>query len=189
MNSSPRSRALGVCLRRVFGFMWVLLLVGGCTGLPIAQQSAAHVPPEEWAGRFSVKVLTEPTRHWSAAFLLSGSAMNGRLSIQTPTGQVLRELEWNADGAVLRGTNEPRIYDSVDALSKAEFGGEELPLADLFFWLQGQQGMHPKWKLERFDPVSRRAQVHRAAQGQSAGVELRLTWTADHLARQETPTE
>lgn len=89
----------------------------------------------------------------SADFDLRGSPDNGALSLFGPFGTTLAELQWSPTSAQLKRAGESRYFDSLSSMV-AQTSGMELPIEQIFAWLEGQTVNTPEWQVD----VSRRAQ-------------------------------
>jgi outer membrane biogenesis lipoprotein LolB len=96
--------------------------------------------------------------------------------VETTTGQTLGIVNWDTSGAIFSESGKTRTYANLLQLSKAEFLGEAIPLADLFYWLNGQQGLAENWYLDAYDAELRRALIRRRAEGGRMAAELRIYW-------------
>jgi outer membrane lipoprotein LolB len=140
MRLSASRRVLG----RVAGLACAALLLGACaTPMPVASKAGEA----RWAGRFSLTVHSEPPQSWTAGFELSGSAQAGYLQLSSPLGSELAEVSWSATGAELRQGERLTRHPSLDRLT-TELGGETLPVAALFDWLQGRQAAVSGWEAD-----------------------------------------
>jgi outer membrane lipoprotein LolB len=104
----------------------------------------------------------------SAAFELLGSADHGRLSLTSPLGTTLAEVQWTTLDAQWRTATETRHFASMDQLTE-QLLGTSLPLAALFDWLQARPTSALGWEADLQDlPQGRlRAQrTHPAPQAQ-----------------------
>ena len=101
--------------------------------------------PEEWAGRISLQVASEPPQSFSASFGLKGRAENGELTLISPLGNVLAVLRWSPGQALLdRGNQDIQRFASIDELMERATGAA-IPLNALFAWLQGNNATASGW--------------------------------------------
>ena len=94
-----------------------------------------------WAGRLGWQVAAspgQPAQQASAGFELRGSVHQGSLELSTPLGTLIARAHWQPEGAELRTPDGSRRFEDLTALSRAAFGGEEVPLQALFDWLRGR---------------------------------------------------
>lgn len=142
-------------LRRC-GLIVVLLLLSACA-TPVAEppQSAQAQPTEaqaparlqEWSGRISVQVQTEPPQHMNASFALQGSAQAGQLEVLSPLGTTVATLQWSPQEALLQQGREPQRFVSMAALTERVLGAS-LPMVEIFDWLQGQPTAALGWQTD-----------------------------------------
>ena len=133
---APRSW-LGLVLIAMF-------LIAGCAG---NQGAGGQFDPqrEEWAGRISLQVASEPAQSFSASFELKGRAEIGELTLISPLGNVLAVLRWSPGQALLdRGSQDVQRFASVDELMERATGAA-IPLTALFAWLQGDNATASGW--------------------------------------------
>jgi len=118
---------------------WVVLwgaaaTLAGCAAPRPAPTDAATA--DNWAGRLSLQVDSDPPQNISADFELSGTPQSGDLRLSTLLGQTLATARWTPDSAVLQHPNGSQVYPSLDTLMQA-LTGTPLPLHPLFDWLRG----------------------------------------------------
>ncbi|MEN9417011.1 MAG: hypothetical protein RI988_631 [Pseudomonadota bacterium] len=119
----------------------LVLAMGGCASAPPGSTHAPTAGEAAWAGRLGWQVAAAPGRpaqQASAGFELRGSAHRGSLELSTPLGTLIARVHWQPGGAELRTPDGSRSFDDLAGLSRAAFGGEEVPLQALFDWLQGR---------------------------------------------------
>lgn len=121
----------------------VLLLAAGCAQL--SGGSSAPKTSDSWSGRMSLRIDSEPVQTFAALFDLRGSAEAGTLSLTTPIGSTLAQLQWAPGEALLKDGSNTRRFDSVDALIEAATGAA-IPVGALFGWLAGRNEPVPGWK-------------------------------------------
>ena len=93
----------------------------------------------------SLRVDSEPVQTFSALFDLRGTAVQGSLTLTTPIGSTLAELQWSPTEALLKNGSGTRRYASVDALIQAATGAA-IPVQALFGWLAGRDDTVPGWR-------------------------------------------
>lgn len=129
----------------------VALWLTGCAQPPRAP--AALSQPNYWSGRMALQVHDDlaaaqaAEQSFSASFELQGSQQQGQLTLLSPFGAVLAELQWSPQGAQLRQGGQLRESPSLDALVQ-ETIGTALPLGALFSWLTGQEAAAPGWQAD-----------------------------------------
>ena len=121
-----------------------MFLIAGCAG----NQKATGLydqQREEWAGRISLQVASEPVQSFSASFELKGRVENGELTLISPLGNVLAVLRWSPGQALLdRGSQDIQRFASVDELMERATGAA-IPLSALFAWLRGTNATASGW--------------------------------------------
>lgn len=100
-----------------------------------------------WEGRLALKVYSAPVQAFSSDFALEGNGTAGSLSLHTPLGSTLANMQWAPGVAKLTTTGEPQSFDSLQALV-LHATGAELPVAALFDWLQGTPTAAPDWEVD-----------------------------------------
>ncbi len=98
-------------------------------------------------GRLSLHVDSEPPQSLSGAFLISGNAETGDLTLSTPFGGTLVKLSWTPEQASLKSNSNTSYYASANALVE-QVTGTVLPLAALFDWLAGRDTPAPGWQTD-----------------------------------------
>lgn len=83
-------------------------------------------------------------QQFSASFVLTGSATEGELTLDTPLGTTLAKAHWAPGVAALLQSGNTHTYASMDDLTAA-LTGEPLPLVALFGWLQGEANTVNGW--------------------------------------------
>jgi outer membrane lipoprotein LolB len=134
--STARRRLLATTLCGV-------LLLAGCA-TPVRPGNGA-AQPESWSGRLSLRVDSEPVQSFAALFDLRGTPERGTLTLTTPLGSTLAELQWSPGEAWLKNGSETRRYSSVDALIQAATGAA-IPVDALFGWLGGRDDTVTGWR-------------------------------------------
>jgi outer membrane lipoprotein LolB len=133
---APRRRLVGAALSAA------LLLAGCATPLRPGADTAAT---QSWSGRLSLRVDSEPVQTFAALFDLRGTPERGTLTLTTPIGSTLAELQWSPEEALLKTGSETRRYGSVDALILAATGAA-IPIDALFGWLGGRNDTVTGWR-------------------------------------------
>ncbi len=123
-----------------------LTLLAGCSHPPrSALQTAAQA--SLWSGRLALRVDSDQARSFSAGFELKGNAQAGELSLYSPLGATIAQLDWTSAGARLRWEGKERSFDSLGELTR-EATGTELPVASIFLWLAGDNASAPGWQAD-----------------------------------------
>ncbi len=135
--------------------LWSALLIGGC---------ASTVQPglRLWSGRLAVTVHDTPAQHVSVGFELEGSADAGSLTLLSPLGTTVARVRWSPQGALWQRGSEWQSRPTLGELTR-ELMGTELPVADLFHWLNGQATNTEGWQVD----LSRHSDGRIQAQRQS----------------------
>ncbi len=142
----PFSQPANSChraLRRMFWAAVVLCLVAGCAQRPTAPDSAL-AQRSHWSGRLALAIEDHASQSFAAAFELDGDATRGALTLLSPLGSVLAQLEWAPGHARLQSQGEPRESASLDELL-LQATGTAIPVRALFSWLGGLQATAPGW--------------------------------------------
>jgi outer membrane lipoprotein LolB len=106
-----------------------------------ASVSGAHSGP--YSGRLSLQIEPEAgsslqAQSFSGSFELRGDPEIGELDLLTPLGQIVMQLRWQPDIAViLRGNQRQLFANAQDLIQQAT--GASLSLEQLFSWIQGKE--------------------------------------------------
>ena len=123
---------------------FAIFLIAGCASNQTATGQYDQ-QRDEWAGRISLHVASDPAQSFSASFELKGRAENGELTLISPLGTVLGVLRWSPGKALLdRGNQDIQRFASIDELMERAIGAP-LPLSALFGWLQGNNTTASGW--------------------------------------------
>ena len=123
---------------------FAIFLIAGCVGNQGATGQFDQ-QRDEWAGRISLQVASEPAQSFSASFELKGRAESGELTLISPLGTVLGVLRWSPGRALLdRGNQDIQHFASIDELMERATGAA-VPLGALFAWLQGNNTTVSGW--------------------------------------------
>jgi outer membrane lipoprotein LolB len=131
--------------QRIFalaGITLVMLLATGCVSVP-KPISTADAPA--WSGKLSIKIdatNTQPNpqsaQQTSAAFTLTGNSQAGQLDLFTPLGGKAAQVVWGAGFATVSDGKLGRNFPDL-ATAIVELTGANIPISQLFGWLQGKQ--------------------------------------------------
>ncbi|MDM0091638.1 MULTISPECIES: lipoprotein insertase outer membrane protein LolB [unclassified Variovorax] len=148
-------------LLKATGAALAALVLAGCAtpGGPTATAPDGD-RPENWSGRMSLRIDSEPVQTFSALFDLRGGPERGTLTLTTPIGSTLAQLQWSPGEALLKNGNETRRYPSVDALIEAATGAS-IPVGALFGWLAGRDETVPGWRPDLSQRAAGRLQAVR----------------------------
>jgi outer membrane lipoprotein LolB len=146
--------------------LWSTLLMGGCA-------STAQPGTRLWSGRLAVTVPDTPAQHMSASFELEGSAETGSLTLLSPLGTTVARVRWSPQGALWQRGSEWENHPTLGELTRA-LTGTELPVADLFQWLNGQATNTEGWQVD----LSRHSdgRIHAQRQSPLPRAELRVVF-------------
>ena len=135
---SPRvaGRLARLAVLARLAWLTCLLGLGACATL--------RPPPVEggsWSGRLGWSIAAtagQPAQQAGAGFELRGSATEGWLELTSPLGTLLARATWRSGSAELDTVAGRSRHDDLASLSRAAFGGQEMPLVALFDWLRGR---------------------------------------------------
>ena len=102
---------------------------------------------QEWSGRISLQVQSEPPQQLNASFGLQGSAHTGQLDVFSPFGTTLATLQWTPQEAVFQQGDQRQRFESIAILTE-RLTGTSLPMAELFDWLNGKPTSVPGWQTD-----------------------------------------
>jgi outer membrane lipoprotein LolB len=117
-------------------------LVSSCASTPSTANSQAQT--DEWAGRISLQIQSEPAQAFFAGFELRGNAERGELTLSSPIGNTLGLMRWSPGQATLATGGEIKNYNSADELLEKSTGAA-IPLSALFDWLHGTNTALSGW--------------------------------------------
>ena len=113
-------------------------------------------------GRLLVKVAGPNPSNFSSSFELQGNATAGQLAFTNALGTILARISWAPGSATLQTISIPQTFPDLDALTLYA-AGAELPVAQLFDWLQGQATPSPGWEVDLSTRAEGRLSAHRSA--------------------------
>ena len=131
--------------RHIVGLM-VAWSVGGCAVPQSPGQRDATVPTVR-SGRLALYLETEPPQSFFATFDLRGTASDGELTLSTPLGSVLAQIQWRAGEVRLLAATSSQEFDSVDSLTR-QLTGAALPLGAVLDWLDGIATVADGWHVD-----------------------------------------
>jgi outer membrane lipoprotein LolB len=153
----PRRHALNTGLRIGLGI--ATFFIAGCAVqkaaiVQSALNTAGRHAPQTYAGRISLVIDPEANtsaspQSFSGGFELRGNAEMGELDLLTPLGQIVMQLRWQPDMAMILRGNERQVFANADDLIQRATGAE-LSLAQLFAWLRGEplQSSAQTWQVD-----------------------------------------
>ncbi|MCX8516789.1 MAG: outer membrane lipoprotein LolB [Rhodoferax sp.] len=128
-----------------------LLLLTACTSLPSAPPPATTQPRSSyWQGKLAVKVYSNPVKAFAANFELQGVPGQGELTLTSPLGTTLANMQWDANAAWLRTNGQVQSFASIEALAQ-QVTGADLPIASMFAWLEGRNETASGWQVDLDD--------------------------------------
>lgn len=123
-------------------------------GVLVGCANHAHTPQGDpgshWQGRLSIQVGSTPAQSLTAVFELQGNAQAGNLTLVSPLGTTIANMQWTAQSAQLRANGESREFVSLDALVR-HITGTDLPIDSLFAWLNGSPAPALGWRADLHD--------------------------------------
>jgi outer membrane lipoprotein LolB len=118
-----------------------------------------------------VKVTEPQPQSFSANFELDGDATRGTLRLLTPLGTTLAAMQWRPGSATLTTAGEPRLFDSLAALTQSTLGFD-LPVTALFDWLRGAPNPVPFWETDLTELSNGKLMARRIAPDMKAELKL-----------------
>ena len=166
---TARSPSLWQAAGLLFWAAWMFWLAG-CAQAPhkIADEEDA------WSGRIAMQVEGQASQSFSAMFELRGNARKGSLSLTSPLGNRLAQVDWEDGHAQLTSAQETRSSESLDALLQ-DVTGAPIPVAALFSWLKGAQTTVPGWRVDLSAMEQGRLVAHRDEPAPPATLRIALT--------------
>lgn len=119
--------------------VFLSFFIASCASYQSAE-ALKNIKNDLWSGRISVRTTGQALKapqQFSASFVLTGSAAEGELTLDTPLGTTLAKAHWAPGVAELLQAGNTLTYAGIDELTAA-LTGEPLPLVALFGWLQGE---------------------------------------------------
>ncbi len=161
MHQRPQTPPLRPRRALLFAALPVALWLAGCAQPQRMPSDLAA--PDRWSGRMAVQLHDDNAQDqsFSASFELQGSERQGQLTLLSPFGAVLAELQWSPQGAQLRQGGQLRQSPSLDTLVQ-DTVGTPLPLGALFAWLAGEQASAPGWQADLSQMAQGRLRAERS---------------------------
>jgi outer membrane lipoprotein LolB len=131
---------------RLIALAFALFFIAGCA-TPTRAPGSFDINTSQWQGRLALKVASTPPQAFSSNFDLQGSALTGSLTLSTALGSTLARMQWGPGFAMLQTTGEPTQFESLPALVR-HVTGTDLPIDQLFTWLQGENTNTPGWDVD-----------------------------------------
>lgn len=133
-------------MQRSIWFLWIALVLNACSS-SVKQNVAPGEIAQEWSGRISLQVQSDPPQQLNASFALQGGAHKGQLDVFSPFGTTLATVQWTQQEAILQQGGQPQRFASI-ALLTERLTGTQLPMAELFDWLKGQPTALAGWQTD-----------------------------------------
>ena len=133
-------------MMRRFGCVLLALVLSACA-TDIKQTMSPAERSQEWSGRISLQVQSNPPEQLNASFALQGGAQRGQLDVFSPFGTTLATLQWTPQEAVLHQGNQQKRFTSITVLTE-RLTGAQLPMTELFDWLNGQPTAVEGWQTD-----------------------------------------
>ncbi|MDE2419108.1 MAG: outer membrane lipoprotein LolB [Burkholderiales bacterium] len=152
--------------------VFAIFLIAGCASVERATPSSGP-DSSHWHGRLALKVYSTPVQAFSANFDLRGSAESGSLTLSTSLGNTLARMQWSPTTATLETSNGTRASTTLSALVQ-EVTGTDLPVADLFAWLQGRNSASPPWEADLSEIDHGRLTARRTTEPNAAELKVLL---------------
>lgn len=141
------------------GAAFTIISIAGCAtnapaNSPKVPGNALPKPRESYSGRLSLVIepsadSSDQQQSFSGSFELRGNAKTGELDLLSPLGQIMMQLRWQPEIAViLRGAQRQIFANADDLIQRAT--GASLSLAQLFDWLEGQtsSAQNSDWQVD-----------------------------------------
>jgi outer membrane lipoprotein LolB len=135
-----------------------IYLVAACATPPRAN-GLKSIESNNYSGRISLSVQSEPVQSFAGGFDLQGTVVAGELTLFTPLGSTAALLRWSPGVAELQNGGQTQQYPSVQAMLERTTGAA-IPLEALFSWLRGEAAAVPGWQAD----LSRHAEGRITAQ-------------------------
>lgn len=153
------SRAARIC--RFAAALIATFLIAACAA-PARNTDTLSDGIPRWQGRLVVKVGGSEPSNFSSSFELQGNASTGQLAFTNALGTILARIAWAPGSATLQTVSTPQSFPDLDALT-LHAAGAELPVAQLFDWLQGQATPSAGWEVDLSARTGGRISAHRSA--------------------------
>jgi outer membrane lipoprotein LolB len=135
-----------------------IISIAGCAvnmpaSSPKASENTLLKPRESYSGRLSLVIepaagSSDQQQSFSGSFELRGNTDIGELDLLTPLGQIVMQLRWRPDMAVILRGSERQVFSNADELIQRATGAS-LSLAQLFAWLEGKEIQAAKdWQVD-----------------------------------------
>lgn len=146
---------------RIAAALVATFLIASCA-VPMRQKATFDDGVPHWQGRLLVKVTGPNPSSFSSSFELQGNATTGQLAFTNALGTILARISWAPGSATLQTVSSPQTFPDMDALTLYA-AGAELPVTQLFDWLQGRPTPSPGWAVDLSGQPEGRLSAHRNA--------------------------
>ena len=156
------------------GTAFTIISIAGCAtntpaNSPKAPENALIKPRDSYSGRLSLVIeasagSSDQQQSFSGSFELRGNAKTGELDLLTPLGQIVMQMRWRPEIAViLRGTQRQIFANADDLIQRAT--GASLSLSQLFDWLDGQTSaaQNSDWQVDLTNHANGRVVARRTS--------------------------
>lgn len=140
------------------GLAFTIISIAGCAVStpaisPNTSENTPSKPRESYSGRLSLVIepaagSSDPQQSFSGSFELRGNAQTGELDLLTPLGQIVMQLRWRPDMAVILRGDQRQVFANADELIQRATGAS-LSLVQLFAWMDGKETQAAKdWQVD-----------------------------------------
>ena len=166
-------RRLSARFSALFVIFFAILFIAACATPtePNGLNSLKNGLDNEFNGRISLVIQSEPSQSFAGGFSLLGNPQEGQMTLTTPLGNVAAQLRWQPGMAVLQSGGGQQQYPSVQAMLLAATGAA-VPIDALFAWLRGEQVTAPGWLADTSQ--SSRGRISAQRSDPQPGVVLRI---------------
>ena len=108
-------------MRRKVWCVFIALMLSACaSGSGVKRSVAPAQATQEWSGRISLQVQSDPPQQLNASFGLQGGAHKGQLDVFSPFGTTLATLQWTPQDAVLQQGDQQQRFASIGILTERD---------------------------------------------------------------------
>lgn len=156
--------------------LWLFALATSIfTMLGCAQPTRTlNTETQAWSGRIALQIDDQSGQSFSAIFELRGNAQTGTLTLLSPLGNQLAQLDWQDTHVQLSSGHQKRSSDSLNTLMQ-EVIGTTLPIEAMFNWLQGIQTTTTGWQADLSNIATGRIVARRYEPAPQATLRIVLT--------------
>lgn len=143
------------------------LFLGACATAPRER------PVRFWSGRIGLQVQSDPPQSLQSSFELQGTPQAGELTLLSPMGNVLAQLRWTPEQAVLERGAE-RWTQATTAQLAQQLLQTPLPVQTLFDWIEGRASRLEGWEVDLSAQAQGRILARRVHPGPPAQIRIVL---------------